>query len=108
MDTGVIHRDGSTPNEFKDKPVRVELLRLVHRSAKLPVNDELWTEGGVELRHIIRHCTNDNTGATKYIVRWCTGDPTWETEEAFDDHNNIAAYHKAAQTRTRKRQRAQI
>ncbi len=104
------HRDGSAPSEFKDKPQRVELLRLVHRSTEPPLNDDLWTttEGGVEFRHIIRHRTNDDNGQTEYLVRWREGDPTWETAEAFDDPNDIAAYHKALQTKMRKRQRAQL
>ncbi|KNC84688.1 hypothetical protein SARC_03093 [Sphaeroforma arctica JP610] len=102
------NKDGSAPSEFKGKPVRVELLRLVHRSTDPPLDDTLWAEGGVEFRHIVKHRTNDETGNLEYLVRWREGDPTWETAEAFTDPNDIVAYHKDSQTRTRKRRRDQI
>ncbi|KNC77846.1 hypothetical protein SARC_09701, partial [Sphaeroforma arctica JP610] len=44
------NKDRSAPTEFNEKPVRVELLRLVHSHTDPPLNDELWTERGVEFR----------------------------------------------------------
>ncbi|KNC74921.1 hypothetical protein SARC_12545 [Sphaeroforma arctica JP610] len=51
-----------------------------------------------ECRHIIIHRTNDDTEKLEYLVRWRESNPTWETAEAFDDANDIAAYHKVTQT----------
>ncbi|KNC82403.1 hypothetical protein SARC_05299 [Sphaeroforma arctica JP610] len=95
----------STPSDFKDRPVRVELIRLVHRSTDLPLDESLWRDDGSAFRHIIIHRVKDVTGKTEYLVRWREGGPIWETAEAFDDANDIVAYHKNTQTRSRKRRR---
>ncbi|KNC70577.1 hypothetical protein SARC_16893, partial [Sphaeroforma arctica JP610] len=51
------NKDGSAPPEFKDRPVRVDLLRLVHRRTDPPLNDELWTKAessSAILSHTVR------------------------------------------------------
>ncbi|KNC86111.1 hypothetical protein SARC_01727 [Sphaeroforma arctica JP610] len=70
------NKTGSVTLEFKDNPVRVELLRLENRSSDLLHVDDLWTEGEVEFRHIISHRMNDDTGKFEYLVRWRERDLT--------------------------------
>ncbi|KNC86920.1 hypothetical protein SARC_00965 [Sphaeroforma arctica JP610] len=73
----IANKDGSAPSDLKSKPVRVELIRLVHRITDPPLDDTSGDEGG--------------TGKLEYLVRWREGDPTWETVEAFSDPNDIVA-----------------
>ncbi|KNC72835.1 hypothetical protein SARC_14605 [Sphaeroforma arctica JP610] len=102
------HRDGSIPSEFKGRPVRVEVIRLVLMSTDPPLDESLWREDGSAFRHIIKHRMNYDTGQMEYLVRRREGEPTWETAEAFDDANDIVAYHKVTQTRSRKRRREAV